>query len=91
MIYIFYNYEGKSIQQEAAKLLYSKDWIYNVEEYLWFYKVNFSDVSNIQFFNIKKWELQQYQYDLRREQFAKVDDFDTYYKISENGNTSNSP
>ena len=91
LVYIFYNFEGKAIQQEAAKTLYTKEWVYNVEEYLWFYKLNFGDLSNAQFFNIKKWELQQYQYDLRREQFAKAEDFDTYYKINENGTGSTSP
>lgn len=91
LIYIFYNYESKAIQQEAAKILYSREWVYNVEEYLWFFKLNFADVSNATFFNIKKWEQQQYQYEVRKEQFAKAEDFDSYYKISENGSGSTSP
>lgn len=91
LIYIFYNHEGKSVQLEAAKLLYQREWVYNVEEYLWFHKLNFSDPSNAQFFNIKKWVLQQYQYEVRREKFAKSEDFDAYAKISEDTNAAVSP
>lgn len=83
LIYIFYNYEGKGVQQEAAKLLYKKEWIYNYEECLWFYKLNFNEPTSFQFFNIKKWCLQQYQYEVRKDKFAKAEDFDVCYKISE--------
>lgn len=89
LIYLFYNYESKQIQHEAAKLLYQREWTYNLEEYLWFYKVNFNDLNNLQFFNIKRWELQPYQYDVRREQFAKLEDFENCMKIKENGSMSN--
>lgn len=89
LIYLFYNYENKQIQHEAAKLLYQREWTYNLEEYLWFYKVNFNDLNNLQFFNIKRWELQPYQYDVRREQFAKLEDFENCMKIKENGSMSN--
>ena len=91
LIYIFYNFEGRAIQQEAAKTLYQREWIYNYEEYLWFYKLNFADPANAQFFNIKKWALQQYQYDVRKEKFAKIEDFDNYFKLSEDTNGSPSP
>lgn len=76
------------MQQEAAKQLYEKGWVYNFEEYLWFFKPNFNDQSNLQFFNIKKWETTQYQYQVRKDQFAKLDDFETYSKIKENGISS---
>lgn len=91
LLYIFYNYESRQIKQEVARLLYQKEWIYNFEEYLWFFKLNFADLSNVQFFNIKKWDFQQYQYEVRREQFAKAEDFDTYFEINENGNGATSP
>ncbi len=91
LVYIFYNFEGKAIQQEAAKTLYQREWVYNYEEYLWFYKLNFSDPSNAQFFNIKKWALQQYQYDVRKEKFAKMEDFDNYFKLSEDTSGTPSP
>lgn len=89
LIYVFYNYESKQIQHEAAKLLYQREWIYNFEEYLWFYKVNPNDLSNLQFFNIKRWELQPYQYELRKDQFAKLEDFENCMKIKENIISSN--
>jgi hypothetical protein len=76
------------MQHEAAKQLYAKDWVYNFEEYLWFYKPNFNDQSTLQFFNIKKWETTPYQYEVRKDQFAKLDDFDSYLKIKENAGNS---
>lgn len=76
------------MQHEATKQLYAKDWVYNFEEYLWFYKPNFNDQSALQFFNIKKWETSTYQYEVRKDQFAKLDDFDSYLKIKENAGNS---
>ena len=77
LIYIFYNYENKKIVYEAVKLLYIKEWTYNFEECLWFHKLNFADSQEPpQFFHLKKWELVPYMYPLKKESFAKLDDFE---------------
>jgi CCR4-NOT transcriptional regulation complex NOT5 subunit len=88
LIYIFYNYENRAVQHKAVKLLYQKDWVYNFDELLWFYDLNMNDMSNAQFFNIKKWELMPYHLPLKKEYFAKLEDFETYAEIKE-GNSGN--
>lgn len=78
------------MQHEAVKLLYQKEWVYNFEELLWFHKLNLNDpMNNPQFFNIKKWELQEYLFTVKKEQFAKIEDFEIYSEINE-GESNNS-
>ena len=88
LIYIFYNYENRVIQMEAVKLLYSKNWVYNYEACLWFQNLDLSNNENRLFFNIKTWEMTTYQSQLKKEQFAKIEDFEVNMKIRENSITS---
>jgi CCR4-NOT transcriptional regulation complex NOT5 subunit len=91
LIYVFYNIENRTIQYEAVKLLYQREWMYHFEEYIWFFKPNFNagDASN-SFFHIKKWDFAPYQFPIRKEQFAKLDDFESLGKIKEGSNLNNS-
>ena len=93
LIYIFYNMvDNKQIQLEAVKLLYQREWMYHFEECIWFHKPNFSasqDVT-INFFNIKKWDFAPYQFQIRKEQFAKLEDFEVLARIKEGSNLSTS-
>lgn len=89
LIYIFYNFENKQIQLEAAKQLYQREWVYNYEELLWFHKLNLNDLANPQFLHLKKWELVSFHYPLRRDQFVKLEEFETHMKIKDSPNTSN--
>ncbi len=93
LIYVFYNMENKQLQLEAVKLLYQHEWMYHFEEHIWFFKPNFSpssqDPSN-SFFNIKKWDFAPYQFQIRKEQFAKLEDFEVLARIKEGSNLSTS-
>ena len=73
---------------EAVKLLYSKNWVYNYEACLWFQNLDLSNNENRLFFNIKTWEMTTYQSQLKKEQFAKIEDFEVNMKIRENSITS---
>ena len=90
LIYIFYNYENRAIQLEAVKILYTKGWVYNYEACLWFHNLDLVTMENRQFFNIKIWDMAPYQSQLKKEQFAKIDDFEANMKIKESSITSNS-
>lgn len=92
LVYIFYNIENKQIQLEAVKLLYQREWMYHFEEYIWFFKPNFSGGpdASVNFFNIKKWDFAPYQFQIRKEQFAKLEDFEVLAKIKEGANLNNS-
>lgn len=88
LIYIFYNNENRAFQHEAVTILYQREWMYNFEEYVWFLKPVFSGNETMnQFFNIKKWEVAPYQFQIRKDQFARLEDFDTYSKIKEGSNS----
>ncbi len=84
LIYIFYNMDKKDYQMEAVRILYSREWVYDYQECLWFQKLDMNTLADPNFFHIKKWEMVPYQFQLRKEQFAKLEDFEQCLKIKEN-------
>lgn len=82
--------DKKENQMEAVRLLYSKGWVYHYQECLWFQGLDMTTLADPNFFHIKKWEMVPYQFQLRKEQFAKIEDFEQCLKIKEN-NSATSP
>ena len=83
LIYIFYNYESVDFKLSVTKLLYEKDWSYNLIEQLWFKNVDFeSKNKDMLYFNPKKWTEMEYPHPVRKTDFVKIEEFQEFQEFN---------
>ena len=74
LFFVFYNYEDKETQINAAKLLMNTGWKYNVRTLLWYSKYDPTKPKThvqIKFFNPRSWAIEDCEQDeLKKEEFA---------------------
>ena len=82
LFFVFYNYEDKETQINAAKLLMNTGWKYNVRTLLWYSKYDPTKPKThvqIKFFNPRSWAIEDCEQDeLKKEEFATQKDFEQF-------------